>query len=124
MEPLLCASRNTTGIVVFYWRGVNPVKKGRIYISLILRLGRVDLVDPVQDPALEVLDPLEPDRLQEFHRFRAATAHLAVRDDVLVLGQLGITARQLAERNQDGPWNLADLVFVGLPHIEDEHVVA
>src|ERR1043166_5700682 len=84
--------------------------------TLVLGLARVDLIDPVQDPALEVFYPVKPHRSQEIRRFRAPSAHLAVGDDVLVL-------RQLAERNEHGSGNLADLIFVRLADIEDEHVV-
>src|SRR5204862_5942258 len=90
----------------------------------VLGLGRVALIYPVENPPLEVLYPLEPDRLQEFLGFCATPAHLAMRDNVLVFGQLGIASRQLPERDEHRSRNPADLIFVRLAHIEDEHVTA
>src|SRR4026208_1167652 len=110
-----------TAIVVFYWSRAKPVKIGRISI---LGLGGIHLVDPVENSTPEVLDPLETDRLQKFRRLRAAATHLAVRDDVFVSWQLSVATRELSEGNQHGPRNTADLILVGLAHIEDEHVVA
>src|SRR5258705_6693039 len=112
-----------TAFVVFYEFRPKSVKKGRL-LFLILRLTRIDLVYPVENSTPQVLDPLEADRLQEFRGFCAAAAHLAVRDDVLVPGQLGVTPRQLTQRNEDTTRNPADLILVRLAHIEDEHVVA
>src|SRR6476660_8955708 len=101
-----------------------PNPESRVPTASVLGLGRIDLVYPVENPALEVLYPLEPDRLQEFLGFGAAPAHLAMRDDVLVFGQLGIAPRQFAERDEHRSRNPADLILVRLAHIEDEHVIA
>src|SRR5258705_11584133 len=129
---------NPTTLVVYYqistgmrdwrFRDSNPDRipspESRIPTVSVLGLGRIDLVYPVENPALEVLDPLEADRLQEFLGFGAAPAHFAMRDDVLVFGQLGIAPRQLAERDEHRSRNPADLILVRLAHIEDEHVIA
>src|SRR5690606_1953729 len=54
----------------------------------VLRLARVDLVDPLQDAAPEVLDVREADRPQEVHRLGAAAAHLALRHDLAIAREL------------------------------------
>src|SRR5438477_3678065 len=124
---------NPTTLVVYYpifnrvrdpGFGIRRIPNPESRVVSVLRLRRVHLIYPVENPALEVPYPLEPDRLQEFLGFCAASAHLAMRDDVLVLGQLGIPPRQLAERNKHRSRNPADLILIRLAHIEDEHVIA
>src|SRR3954453_19249653 len=60
----------------------------------------IDLVDPLEDSALEVLDVLEAHRPQVIRGLRAPSAHLAVDDDVVVRVQFGVAAGNLAEGNQ------------------------
>src|SRR5687768_13770390 len=98
-------------------RGTRPTPS-----ALVLRLRRVDLVDPFQDSAAQVLDVREANRLQELLRLGAAAAHLALRDDLAILRQLLIAPRQLAQRNQRRAGDLVDLVFVRLAHVEDERL--
>src|ERR1051325_11629753 len=86
----------------------------------VLRLTWINLVDPLQDPAPQVLHVREPDRLQEVLSSRAAAAHLALRDDLAVARQFLISPRQLTERNKGRARNAVDLVFVRLAHVEDE----
>src|SRR5829696_6231656 len=88
--------------------------------GLVLGLRRIDLVDPFQDPAAQVLHVREADRLQELHCLRAAAAHLALSDDFAIAWQLLVAPRQLTEWNERRPGNPVDLVFVRLAHIEDE----
>src|SRR5690242_6039446 len=57
----------------------------------VFGLRGIDLVDPVENAPLEVLHAIEPDRAQEIRGLCAAAAHLALRHDVLVLRQFGIT---------------------------------
>ena len=52
---------------------------------------RIDLVDPVQDAALQVLHAREACSWQQRHRLGAAAAHLAVDDHLAVAVELGRT---------------------------------
>src|SRR6185503_19449143 len=88
--------------------------------ALVLRLARIDLVDPFQDSAPEVLHVREADRLEEVLCFRAAAAHLALRDDLAIARQLLIASRQLAQRDQRRTGNAVDLILVRLAYVEDE----
>ena len=56
--------------------------------SSVLRLARVYLIDPVQDPALQIQYALEPDRAKEICSLRAAATHLAVQHDLVIRVQL------------------------------------
>src|SRR5215203_2008303 len=64
---------------------------------LILRDARIDLLAPSCDTALHIVDVLEASVLQELDRLRAASAGLAVNDEVLVLIQLRQALRKLSQ---------------------------
>src|SRR2546425_451830 len=87
--------------------------------GLVFRLGRIDLVYPIQDAALQVQNLLEPDRSQEIRGFRAPPARLAVHDDLIVRVELVDALRHVSERDELGPGDAIDLVLVGLPHVDD-----
>src|SRR4030095_11023025 len=90
----------------------------------ILGLGGIDLINPLQNPALEVLHVGEPHRFEEILRLGAAAAHLAVRHDLTILRQFLIAPRQLTERNQRRARDAVDLILVRLTHVENERRLA
>ena len=85
----------------------------------ILRLARIDLVGPGQNPALEVDRLREPVLLEERHRLGAAAADLAVDDQVARRIELGVALLQLTERDQRGPLDARDLRLERLADVED-----
>src|SRR5688572_16015312 len=79
---------------------VRRVRKAGPALRLsVLRLRWIDLVDPLQNPTLEVLHVREAHRLQEILGLRAAASHLALRHDLAILRQFLIPPGQLTERN-------------------------
>ena len=66
----------------------------------VLGLARVDLVDPLQDAALQVLHVGKPTDFRKSCALALRAAHLALRDDFAVTRQFLVAPRQLAERNQ------------------------
>src|SRR5204863_4096829 len=57
---------------------------------LVFWLARINLINPVEDAALEVEHTFEPDRPQEVGGLRTATAHFAVDDELLVGIELAV----------------------------------
>src|SRR5262245_55302781 len=77
----------------------------------ILRHARIDLVGPRQDSAFQILDPGETGLPEEVDRLPAAHTAAAVRDDVVGGRELVHPGRQLAQRDQVGSRDAADLPF-------------
>src|SRR5437773_2897119 len=98
--------------------------RGALRQPLVLRLGRVNLVHPVENAASEVEHPLESDGSQEIGRLCAPRAHLAVHDNLLVGIELLVAPRHVAQRDQDRPWYPIDLVLVGFADVDDLQGVA
>ncbi len=90
---------------------------------LILRHLRINPVRPGQNPSRQVVDFLESSLAQEIYGLRAADAAAAVGHDFFAGVQLVHAVGEIAERNQVSA-DVADLVFVGLAHVENVEVVA
>src|SRR3954451_23275656 len=97
----------------------SPGKSDRYSPILVFGLTWINLIDPLEDAALEVEHPLEPHGTQEIGRFCAPTAHLAVHDNFFLRVELGIPPRPLAERDELSAWDPVDLPLVRLPDVDD-----
>src|ERR1700690_2046899 len=113
---------------------VFPVRKGnagqsrtaegaRPTFSSVFGHFRIDAIRPSQDPASQIVHFLESSLLQKRYRFSAAHAGAAMGDDLAARVKLVHTFRQIAQRDQM-PFDVADLILVGLAHIEHEKVFA
>src|SRR4249920_67914 len=116
----------TAGLLVADAKGpanleYRPVRPGG---CLVLRLARIDLVGPLENPTLEIPGLTEAGGAQEFNRSRAPPSHLAVDDHLARAVQLVNTSRQIAERDEHGSRNLADLILLRLSHVENKYIVA
>src|SRR5207244_4258377 len=83
-----------------------------------------NLVTPGKDPPGHVLHFFEPGLAQEVARFSAADAALAVRDDFDGAVEFAHALRQIAQWNELRGRNTADLILVGLAHIEQQEAIA
>src|SRR5688500_494499 len=89
---------------------------------LVFRLLRIHLIDPRENPTLEILRALDAALAQQLHGLGAAAAHLAMHDDPPPFGRgfdLLDPRADLAARDQHRAGNAADLVLLRLAHVED-----
>src|SRR5215469_9407834 len=112
-----CQHRRARGLA----RG--PGRADACLIQSILRHAGIDLVTPGQDAALHVAYLLEAGVAENPAGFGAAHAAFAVNDDIGVLVELVQMLANLTQRNQLGPWNFRDLVFVRLADIQEYEIV-
>jgi hypothetical protein len=89
------------------------------YTKSVFRNGRINLVGPGEDAALQVEDFAETRLAQEIHGLRRTLSAAAMRHDFSRGIEFVNAPRQLPEREKV-PFEIADLVFVGLAHIENE----
>src|SRR5438034_9125829 len=89
--------------------------------SSILWHGRVDLVSPTENPALEILYLLEPRLSEKVHGLSASDTGPAVGHDIVCAVELVHVGRQLTQRNQVRAGNPADLPFLRLAHVQQEN---
>ena len=90
--------------------------------SVLGNLG-VDSLRPGIDAAGQVVDLCEPRLAEEVSSLGAASAHLAVDDDLPAGVELADPLWQVIQRDQVAA-NVADLVLVRLTHIEHKEVIA
>src|ERR1035438_3939688 len=90
----------------------------------VLRHARIHPVAPGEYAALHIAHVLEARRLQDAAGSRAPHPALAVNHDVGVGIEFAQPLADLAERNQPGRRDVADLVFVGLAHVDQHKGVA
>src|SRR5882672_730456 len=91
---------------------------------LILWLAGINLIDPADDPARQVLHLLEPLGSQEVGGLRAPRADLALHHVLVARIELDVAPGDVAERNQDRSGDLVDLILVRLAHVDDCQPVA
>src|ERR1035438_7445063 len=90
----------------------------------VLRHARVHLVAPGQDAALHIAHMFEARRFQNAAGARAAHAALAMDHDVGFRIQFTQPLADFAQRNQLGRGDVADLVFVGFAHVDQDELIA
>src|SRR5260221_8355595 len=90
----------------------------------VFRHGRVDLLGPGGDATLEVVQLAEAGFLQELQRARGAAAALALEHDFIRAIQLAHARGELAERDERGAGNAADVPLEGLAHVDEPELVA
>src|ERR1700687_3109972 len=88
--------------------------------SVLRHLG-IDPLRPSRDSAGQVMHLCEAGLLQECHRFRAASAHLAMGHDLAAAVQFTNALRQIAEWDEISI-QVTDLVFVRLAHVENKDI--
>src|SRR5262245_18096937 len=91
---------------------------------LVFRLGRINLVNPIQDAGLEVQDPLNSNRTKEIRRLGASPADLAQEHDLVLRIQFDVALGNVTERDEHGASDAIDLVLVGLADIHDLERIA
>src|SRR2546430_1242380 len=91
---------------------------------LVFRLGRINLIHPIEDAALEVQHLLEPHGSEKIGRLRAADARFALSHDLQVRVELVVALRDVAQWNQQRPRNSIDLILMRLAHVDEEELVA
>src|SRR5438105_2113817 len=89
----------------------------------VLWNGRVDLIGPRQDAAFQVENLSEARFSQEVHGFGGPLSAAAMRHDFPRRIQFMDASRQLPKRKQM-PLQIADLVFMGLAHIENQQIIS
>src|SRR5690242_20604015 len=99
-----------------------PFDTGRSQ-RLILWNGRIHFIGPREDSALHVDHFAETGFAQKVHGLGRALAAAAMRDDFARGIEFVHAPRQFAQRNQMS-FQVADLVFVRLAHIEDKKIIA
>ena len=72
---------------------------------------------------MQIIDFSEPRLAQEVHSLRRALAAAAVGNDFVRGIEFMHPAREFSERDEM-PVEIANLVFVGLAHIQDEEIIA
>ena len=98
-------------------------RRSIIIKGLIFRHCRINQVRPGQDPSGQIVDLLESSLPQEVYGFRAADSAAAVGHDFFAGVEFVHAVGEIAERDEVSP-DVADLVFVGLAHVENIEVVA
>src|SRR5512132_3490650 len=99
---------------------LNGTEDGTFALSVFRNLG-IDLVRPGENPSGEIADVLEAGLPKEFDGGCAATASLAVDDDLAVVIQLVYALRQIAEWDEVSA-DVGDLIFVRLANVEDKDI--
>src|SRR4029079_19421628 len=79
--------------------------------SLVFRLPRITLIDPVENPAAQIEDAAEPDRAQELGGSCASRAHHALHYYLVIRAQLIEPLRDISARYQLGSRNPVDLLL-------------
>src|SRR5437660_12625197 len=82
---------------------------------------RINPLRPSRNSARQITNFGEAGLLQEGHGFRAASAHLAMGDDLAARVQFAHALWQIAEWDEISI-QVADLVFVRLAHVENNNV--
>src|SRR5439155_9875198 len=125
---MACVPMTVIGLPLLSGAGRKPVASPVSWIASlpILRAPKsvfrhvvVDLVRPGQNAALDALGIFEALLLQELHGLKRAHAALAMDIERLVWIQIRETLGQCPERNQRHAFDMRDLVFVRLAHIDD-----
>src|SRR5713101_6053786 len=89
----------------------------------VLWNGRINLVGPREDAAFQVENFAESGLAQEVHGLSGTLPAAAMRHDFPRRIKFVDAPRQLPEWKQM-PLEIADLVFVGLAHIENEQIIS
>src|SRR5262249_7497775 len=92
--------------------------------SLVLRHAGVDLLAPGEDAALHVANVLEAVGPQDAAGAGAPHTCIAVDYDIGVGVEFPEALADFTERNELGPGDVADLVFVRLADIDEHEVIA
>src|SRR5215470_20436141 len=88
----------------------------------VLRHCRVDTIRPGQDSTFEVSGFVETGLLQESDRLGAAYSAAAMDDHLFSWIQLLHSLGEIVQRDEISV-EVADLVLVGLAHIQNEHIL-
>src|ERR1700674_887731 len=84
----------------YYPRCRNYFNANLILTTSVLRHLRINPLRPSRNPARQVMHFGKAGLLQELNRFRAASAHLAMGDDLAARVELAHALWQIAERNE------------------------
>src|SRR5260370_14468530 len=89
----------------------------------VLWNGRINLIGPSEDAAFQVENLAKARLSQEVHGFGGTLSAATMRDDFAGRIEFVDATRQLPKR-EEMPFEIADLVFVGLAHVENEEIIS
>src|SRR6266481_470953 len=95
----------------------------RLGATSVLGNGWIDLIGPSEDAAFQVENLAKARLSQEVHGFGGTLSAAAMRDDFAGGIEFVDATRQLPKR-EEMPFEIADLVFVGLAYIENEEIIS